>query len=297
MPKICYARLTKWEKTNETIGTANAKSSIAYMCKRSVKDGGFLCETCKTRPIEGKYQTRMVHGLVTDPFPEASHVYGSPWYWEKIALYGDPPQPWVYAAEEAQKEIEESVKVDGLIPWKVQRPTAKMLEGMATARKKKNSDVAKARHEKPAVPAVPVKTAGTLLGMFPEIRKMYQETDGAPISAKSFSSSITKTTWKDEEVWMTESGRIYSNNGIGKPGSLIGFTKAYLETMLEQMNVESSDDSHVKKLLKQTVPIVIKMAPEFKDLQVCFQTIETDTGDSLNDTVDALKEFIDSLTS
>ena len=103
MPTKCLARLTRWEKTNEAIGTSNARASIAYICKNSVKEG-VICEGCQERPIEGKYQTRMFHGLVTEPIANPSHIYGSKWYWEKVAKSGDPVKEWLHLAKESQED-------------------------------------------------------------------------------------------------------------------------------------------------------------------------------------------------
>jgi hypothetical protein len=219
MASICFARLTRWEKTNEVIGTANARASIPYMCSKPTKDG-FLCKDCSVRPVEGKYQSRMIHGFVTDPCTPSSHVYGSDWYWEKVAIYGDPPSSWIEAAQQAQTRIEEKVQMLGAIPWKVQRPCTKMLEEMVVERKQKNSMVAKKRQETVLHPQNISHSNQTKL-LFPEILTWYEESEEPPIVAKAFSSTLQKVLWKGKEVFRSESGRLYSINAMGKPGNLI----------------------------------------------------------------------------
>ena len=220
MPTKCLARLTRWEKTNEAIGTSNARASIAYICKNSVKEG-VICEGCQGRPIEGKYQTRMFHGLVTEPIANASHIYGSKWYWEKVAKCGDPPKEWMSLAKEAQEEIETYTKDLGMVPWRVQRPGEKVLEEMVKE-KKKEASAARAKKPVEVVPTAP--KAGTLYGVFPKIETLYQESEEPPVVTKMFRCSMEKQEIDGIVRWVSENGRIYEVNAEGKPGAFVGTT-------------------------------------------------------------------------
>ena len=223
MPTKCLARLTRWEKTNEAIGTSNARASIAYICKNSVKEG-VICEGCQERPIEGKYQTRMFHGLVTEPIANPSHIYGSKWYWEKVAKSGDPVKEWLHLAKEAQEEIERCVEEMGLVPWRVQRPGEKVLEEMVKAKKKEASAAVAARAKKPVETVPTAPKAGTLYGVFPKIETLYQESEEPPVVTKMFRCSMEQRPIDGIVRWVSENGRIYEVTAEGKPGVFVGTT-------------------------------------------------------------------------
>ena len=215
----CIARLTSWEKTNSPIGDSNKRASIIKLCRNIPEKGACLCQECSERPVSGKYQTRMIHGVLTDPPCEDSHLYGSTWYWERVAKYGEPADAaWLVAAQEAQVAGEELCSRLGLRAWKVQRPGARYLEDMR--QKKKEKDIAAAAARK-----VAVEKKGTLLEKFAPIKVMYKESADPPEKLETDSCKIWKDKLGDIEVWITEFGLVFDTDTTGGAGELMGYMR------------------------------------------------------------------------
>jgi hypothetical protein len=209
----CIARLTSWEKTNSPIGESNKRASIIKFCKNTPENGLRLCQECCSRPAGGKYQTRMIHGLLTDAPCEDSHVYGSSWYWQRVAKYGEPTdEAWLNAAQEAQAIGEQICLRLGFRPWKVQRPDARNLEDM---RQKVRKPVATVTEKK-----------GTLLEKFAPIKVLYEESPTPPEKMETDSCKIWKDKLGDIEVWITEFGLVFDTDTTGGVGELMGYMKS-----------------------------------------------------------------------
>jgi hypothetical protein len=219
MSSRCLARLTNWEKSYGQLGPC-ARASMVRICKKKPVDGEVLCEECKRRPEGGKYQTRMFHGLLTDPPCADSAVYGSDYYWmrlEKLGPRAAVPPEWLEAAEAAQAEAEEWCRGAGHEPWKVQRPADKDLEEMKRAKK---TAKAAAPNAGPAGPAAQVK--GTLLKAFAPIKVLYEESDKAPEKLPVDSMPIKRVELDAGPVWQTENGLVFDCDTTGEPGELLG---------------------------------------------------------------------------
>jgi hypothetical protein len=156
----------------------------------------------------------MLHGLLTEPIPDASHIYGGRWYWAQVdgKKGGDPPEAWLLAAQEAQAAAEEWCGVEA---WRVQRPEALALKEMV---RKKNEDVSKRRAQ---TAAAVVSTKGTLLTSFPVIESYYQEVPDAPLAGRGFDATMWKETRNGVDVWVWENGMVFTVAATGKPGQRI----------------------------------------------------------------------------
>jgi hypothetical protein len=215
----CLARLTSWEKTNSPIGDSNKRASILKLCKNTPEKGSSLCQECSGRPESGKYQTRMIHGLLTEPPCDDSHMYGSTWYWERVAKHGDPLDTvWLAGAKEAQAAGEEICLRLGLRPWMVQSPSNRSLEEMR--QKKKEKDVAAA-----AARLTVVEKKGTLLEKFAPIKVIYEESAEPPEKLETDSCKIWKDSLGEIEVWITEFGLVFDTDTTGGIGELMGYMK------------------------------------------------------------------------
>ena len=214
---VCLSRLTSWETTNSPIGDSNKRASIIKLCKNTPQKGQILCDECLQRPEDGKYQTRMIHGTLMEPPSPNSHVYGSQWYWERVAKYGDPKDiEWIARAIEAQKEAEELCKRVGYTVWQVQRPGEWSLEDMkkkATAKAKEAANVrlSKVNEKK-----------GTLLEKFAPIKVIYEESEKTPEKLPTDTCKIWREVVGDMNVWITENGLVFDEDTTGNPGELIG---------------------------------------------------------------------------
>jgi len=228
----CLARLTSWERTNCAIGTSNKRASIVKICRNIPEKGYSICQDCSGRPIGGKYQTRMLHGRLTEEPCEASHIYGSSWYWQQVATYGETDdKEWLVKAQKAQAEAEkfcESTDAKGsLKAWKVQRPSALELEEMSRKKKEENKAVAaasaKARADK----------KGTLLEKFAPIKVTYEESSKTPEKLATDTCSLWKDVIGGINVWISEAGHVFDCDTTGEAGELLG-------TMVDDKFVEVS---------------------------------------------------------
>ena len=221
----CLARLTSWSKTSERLAKCMTASRV-IICKNTPEGDSLICEYCKARPVDGKYQTRMIHGLLTEPISEASRLYGSPWYWMQVDKHGEPTnKKWLAAAIASQAAAEEMVRAMGGKPWKVQRMGVKEME-----MRKRKADGAKAKAAAAAAaasaaaaaaPAV-VKKAGTLLNIFYKVDKKYEEAAADPVMMETDSYRIRKQKIGEMEVWISENGMVFDCGDGGKIGEWIG---------------------------------------------------------------------------
>jgi len=223
----CLARLTNWDKTAERLAPCMTASRV-ILCKNTPEGDSLICEYCKARPVDGKYQTRMIHGLLTEPIPEASRLYGGPWYWMQVDKHGEPGnKEWLAAAMASQAAAEQAVDAAGAKPWKVQRPSVKEMEMRRRkaegAKAKACAGRAAAEEAKSVVAGAQAKKAGTLLNIFYKVEKKYEEAATDPVMLETDSYHIRKQKIGDIEVWISENGMVFDcEDGTGKIGEWIG---------------------------------------------------------------------------
>lgn len=214
MPK-CLARLTNWNKTSCRLDVCMTASRVV-VCNGVSKEGN-LCERCLRRPTEGRYQDVIIHGLLTDPIPEVSRIYGGPWYWDQVHKNGEPSnKEWVAAAIQSQKAAEEFC---GSGAWKVQRPSVKELEMRKTMTLAKKG---KARIKAMATATSKEKVVGTVLANFSPIKILYQESIAEPVKMETDTMRIRKERFGDIDVWITASGLVFDCDTTGEASELIG---------------------------------------------------------------------------
>jgi hypothetical protein len=244
----CLARLTNWDKTAERLAPCMTASHIV-LCKNTREGDSPICEHCKSRPVDGKYQTRMLHGLLTEPIPEASRLYGGPWYWMQVDKHGEPGnKEWLAAAiasqaaaEQAVAEAVDAAGVKGWTAWKVQRPSVKEMEmrkrkaegakakafaakaaGTSPVAAASAASAASAGTAAPPAPAKKSGKSGTLLNIFYKVDKKYEEAAPDPVMMETDSYRIRKQKVGDIEVWISENGMVFDCEDGGKIGEWIG---------------------------------------------------------------------------
>ena len=212
----CLGRLTNWDKTSFRIDACFTVSQ-AYQCGR--KADGDLCEKCLERPMEGKYQTRILHGLVTEPIPVVSQVYGSPVYWQKMKKFEEAgkvlsleAKAWIEAAEAAQVATE---KEGG---WKVQRPSAKEVE-----KEMRKAAASKAKVKALASTGVKPKTKQTqsIKEIFKPVEVRFKEVDTLPVKMETDSIDLCKMVIGEMTVFIVDE-LVFDADG-GKVGEHIGY--------------------------------------------------------------------------
>jgi len=224
MATHCLARLTNWEKTGENIGTGKQKASIVRLCKNVCLDGEALCQECSRRPRDGKYQSKMLHGLLTEAIPKNSHIYGSEWYWQKVAKHGESPSVWLHIALEAQAAGE--LRASGSA-WQVQRPGERDMKVLLMAKKEKDSKAATNRLRKAGTGAVaPVVGTQTLLKTFAPIKVVYQESSKPIEKVQTDTCKIKRIMIEGEDVWVAENGFVFAVDSTGVADQFIGVYKS-----------------------------------------------------------------------
>ena len=208
----CLGRLTNWDKTNFRIDSCFTVSQV-YQCGR--KCDGELCQKCLERPRDGKYQTRILHGLVTEPIPLVSQVYGSPVYWQKMKkleeagkVLSADAMAWIEAAEAAQTQTE---KEGG---WKVQRPSDKEVE----------REMRKAAASKAKAKATPVKPKPTqnIKEIFKPVEVRFKEIDKPPVKMETDSIDVCKMVIGEMSVFIVEE-LVFDTDAKGEMGDHIGY--------------------------------------------------------------------------
>lgn len=102
----CLGRLTKWS-SKRPFGDGRHYFTMELRCGRQrdtsneTEDG--LCKCCRMRPLESKFQDKILHARITEPIPATSYIYGGPRYVEFCAKYGVPSKEHVEAGIEAHK--------------------------------------------------------------------------------------------------------------------------------------------------------------------------------------------------
>lgn len=166
----------------------------------------------------------MCHGLLTEPPCEASHIYGSSWYWSVVAKCGEPlDTTWIEAAEEAQAAAEELCLAAGYTPWKVQRPEEEDFEDMRVKKSKADKAAAAARIAKVEKAAV---NQQTLKKFVVPIKITYEESSKPPETLPTDTCEIWKEEVDGASIWVTANGLVFAScETTGEPAELLGRRK------------------------------------------------------------------------
>lgn len=206
----CLARLTNWNKNHWEICPRRV-ATLVKTCPNQAEPGTNLCERCSRREEGGRAQSMAIHGLLTDPIPEFSHIYGGPWFWKWVEkVNGDIPEDWILEAEKAQEEAETFCEKEGYKPWRLINGTQENSKEEMPKLKLKLKPLPKAE-DLPKAAKLPFKP----------ITKFYSETKDEPEKLETDTQKIWKEKHDGKEVWKCETGHIFEDND-GKPGKFIG---------------------------------------------------------------------------
>ena len=205
---LCLARLTNWDKTSFRIDSCFTVSYVV-LCKNKVSSGS-LCAECLTRPTESKYQTRMIHGLLTDPIPLTSSIYGGHVYWAKMKKFEDAgkvlsaeAKAWIATAAAAQESAE---AIGGCKVQRISDKAIEMVKAKAAAVKAKAA-AAKGTTQKEK-------------SIFAPVNVRFSESDKAPVKMDTDSMSIKLEVIDGKSLWVAENGMKFEDVK-GEVGELI----------------------------------------------------------------------------
>ncbi len=206
----CLARLTNFNKNNWEICPRRV-ATLVKTCSNPAVHGTNLCERCSTREEGGRALSQAIHGLLTDPIPEYSHIYGGPWFWKWVnKTEADPPEHWVLLAEEAQEAAEKFCEEAGYKPWRfTSTQSTDVKEGEEEMPPKKL----------PKAADLPAKAKVT--NYIKTVTKFYHETADEPVKLATDTQKIWLELIDENEVWVCETGFVFENNE-GKVGKPIG---------------------------------------------------------------------------
>lgn len=208
----CLARLTNWDKTSFRIDSCFTVSHVV-LCKNKVTEGP-LCAECMKRPTESKYHTRMIHGLITEPIPMNSSIYGGHVYWAKMKKFEEAgkvltaeAKEWIALASAAQEAAE------ALGGCKVQRISDRAIE---MVKAKAAAVKAKAAAAKAATNVVQKEVRS----IFTPVEVRFSETEKAPVKMDTDSMAIKLEVIDGKSMWVAENGMRFEDVK-GEIGELI----------------------------------------------------------------------------
>ena len=190
-----------------------------FVCNRVVDgDREVLCKMCAKKSLTHVRHEPRLHGLLTEPIPDDSHIFGGAWYLRMVERFGPPPMEWVIAAEVNQKIAEGWV--DGA--WKYEGKaqsndsgTEQVMEKAEKVHKVPKKGTARA----PA--AAPAKKPSTPLTTVAPIEIMYREAAKPIRTFETDSYTIRKGVFRDIPVWILPNGKMYDMDPAGNPKTLL----------------------------------------------------------------------------
>lgn len=203
---FCKARLTKGA-SRIRIGTSKRYALKVYVCSNPSEDD--LCCECKKKSRSAQKQNSRLHGLLTEPIPSDSHIYGGTWYMEQARRFGDPPAAWIASAQQHQSIAEQWV--DGSVCIEVVRTG---IEVARTGIQLVRTGIELAR----TIQEMPLKQTK----LCPKkICMMYKESDKAVVTLPRDTYSITKGVVDGIPVWILPNGKLFDMDDQGEPRNLI----------------------------------------------------------------------------
>lgn len=158
----------------------------------------------------------MIHGLVTDPIPLTSSIYGGPNYWTKMKKFQDAgkvlsaeAKAWIATAAAAQESAE---AIGGCKVQRISDRAIEMVKAKAAAVKAKAAAV-KANATKTTQKEVPKS-------IFTPVEVRFSESEKAPLKLETDSMAIKLEVIDGISMWVAENGMRFEDVK-GEVGELI----------------------------------------------------------------------------
>ena len=179
---------------------------------------GLLCLACSNRSRTHPKNVLRLHGLLTEPIPDTSHIYGGSWYWRQVEAHGEPALEWI--AEASARQAEAEAWVEGAFKVKPSESTEDRDMGSASAsasssQKKKTKQRANAK-AKPTPEILP------LTKLFPpKVTPVYKEVSKSVTTMATDYLSIVKGIHNGVPVWVLPNGKMMDMDEQGEPRGFI----------------------------------------------------------------------------
>lgn len=224
----CMARRTHWVNTRFRIDDRFTVSHIVLCDKEA---SGDLCQRCANRRRDNtRDQSAMLHGLLTEPIPENSFIYGGPVFWAKMKKFEDAgkvlsedARAWLAMASAAQDAAEAigGCKVQRLLVNETQRMEKYVVKAVAKdvakeATKEVTKDAAITPKKKTKAMKLSENTL-SLKSVFAPVEVRFTESEKAPVKMETDSMYIRLEVIDGKNVWVAENGMRFEDVK-GEPG-------------------------------------------------------------------------------
>jgi hypothetical protein len=158
----------------------------------------------------------MLHGLITEPIPAVSALYGSPMFWQKMKKLEESgrmtkeAKEWIQAAEALASQAEAGA-------WKVQRPSDKEVE-----REMRKAAVSKAKAKAKSIPKPSQAQGQNLKEIFKPVEVRFKEVDKPVVKMETDSIDLCKMVIGDITVLIVDD-LVFDVDAKGEPGDHIGY--------------------------------------------------------------------------
>ena len=220
------ARRTHWVNTRFRIDNGFTASQIV-LCKGETS--GTLCQRCANRRRDNtRDQSAMLHGLLTEPIPENSFIYGGPVFWAKMKKFEDAgkvlsaeARAWIAAASAAQDAAEAigGCKVQRVLVNDTQKMTKAQARAKDAREKAKESKDSKEGKESKDSKEAKLSTL-SLKTVFAPVEVRFIESENPPVKMETDSMDIHLEVIDGKNVWVAENGMRFEDVK-GEPGELL----------------------------------------------------------------------------
>jgi hypothetical protein len=171
----------------------------------------------------------MLHGLLTEPIPENSFIYGGPVFWAKMKKFEDAgkvlsaeARAWLTMASAAQDAAEAigGCKVQRLDVNDTQTMTKGQLRAKAARAKVTATATATATAKPAGTSAVKAKASDntvSLKNVFAPVEVRFTESETPPVTMETDSMNIRLEVVNGKSVWVAENGMMFEDVK-GEPG-------------------------------------------------------------------------------
>jgi hypothetical protein len=221
----CFARITTSE-TKLSFRTPKHYFFQEGRCKREKIPGELIClKCCERKNKKPKYEQDKWHGLIMEPIPDDSHIYGGSWFESKVLLWGEGSEEDMARAKKSQAEAREGLNSSEPVTLSKRRRITKKPEA-TTAKPEATTVIPEATTVIPEAPKKKMRKPKTVLSVpaFPPTQLQAVESarptltniEVVTIQVKRFEHNDTQYYLDSKKL------KLYSRQPDGTPGIYVG---------------------------------------------------------------------------
>lgn len=231
----CISRHTD-DTYAQQFGDGRHKFYLEFRCDRPCLKGLEVCAKCAEKSTTSLQHSRKFnHGLINEPIPDQSHIYGGKWYHEGVRKWGAPPSEIIEFAIKYQKDARGEIIVE--------QPSYELVKpSKESTVKEMPTTVAKKR--KPKVAADPLPQTDQAEKPVTKKRKPKVAAETQEEQEESVAKKRTQPKKKELETPYSTLANT-TNKLVHKEVAL----PLYIETQLEEIDSEGYEIEYVKLAL------------------------------------------------